>query len=125
GVPLEDVFVLADDKTYQDAGAVNVAYQSGSGLSTASQFWTQASGSVADHPEPGDRFGNALAANDFNADGFGDLAIGVPLEDLPSGNLIETDAGAVNVLKGSSLKLTDQGNEFLTQDTPNVADQAE
>ena len=125
GVPLEDVFVLADDKTYQDAGAVNVAYQTGSGLSTASQFWTQASGSVADHPEPGDRFGNALAANDFNADGLGDLAIGVPLEDLPSGNLIEPDAGAVNVLKGSSVKLTDQGNEFLTQDTPNVADQAE
>ena len=33
--------------------------------------------------EPGDRFGEALAAGDFNGDGRDDLAIGVPGESSP------------------------------------------
>ena len=45
-----------------------------------------------------DRFGASLAAQDFNADGYDDLAIGVPGEDLGS----ITDSGAVQILYGSS-----------------------
>ncbi|MGB7570433.1 MAG: hypothetical protein WBL87_01615, partial [Methanothrix sp.] len=48
--------------------------------------------------EPGDNFGWSVAAGDFNNDGWDDLAIGVPKE-----NIIETEnAGVVNVLYGSS-----------------------
>ena len=48
--------------------------------------------------EPGDNFGWSVEAGDFNNDGWDDLAIGVPKE-----NIIETEnAGVVNVLYGSS-----------------------
>src|SRR5919198_518120 len=58
---------------------------------------------------------------DFNGDGFADLAVGVPGEDL-AGN---TFAGAVNVLYGSSTGLTATGNQFWTQDSTGVAGSAE
>ena len=38
-------------------------------------------------------FGDRLACGDFNGDGADDLAIGIPFEDL-----IQTDAGAVQIL---------------------------
>jgi hypothetical protein len=49
------------------------------------QQFTQATPGVDDIPEQGDRFGAALAAGDLDADGFADLAIGVPGEGLPTG----------------------------------------
>ncbi|WP_420454550.1 FG-GAP repeat protein [Rubrivirga sp.] len=49
-------------------------------------------------PETGDRFGDALAAGDFNGDGFEDLAIGVPNEDLDG----VSNAGAVHVMYGGN-----------------------
>jgi hypothetical protein len=52
---------------------------------------------------------------DFNNDGFGDLAVGVPGEDLGSA----TDAGAVSVLYGSAGGLASNG-QVLTQDTAGV-----
>src|SRR4051812_27038323 len=45
-------------------------------------------------PEGG---GGGIAKGDFNGDGFGDLAIGVPQEDI--GTI--KNAGAVNVIYGS------------------------
>jgi hypothetical protein len=58
---------------------------------------------------------------DFNNDGFADLAVGVPAEDV--GGII--DAGAVNVLYGSAAGLTGAGSQLFTQDTPGVASSAE
>jgi hypothetical protein len=65
----------------------------------------------------------ASAASDFNCDGYGDLAVGAPLEDVGPLNL--TDAGAVNVLYGTSNGLSSASNQFWTQDSPNVEDVAE
>jgi hypothetical protein len=84
------------------AGAVHILPGSSSRLTaTNSQFWNQdlifGSGS-----EPGDQFGRALAAGDFNADGKLDLAIGVPLEDVGT----RTNVGEVNVIYGSSAGLS-------------------
>jgi hypothetical protein len=56
----------------------------------------------------GDRFGFALAAVDFDQDGFTDLAIGSPTEDF--GDI--ADSGMVFVLKGSA-SLSTQGR-YLT-----------
>ena len=52
----------------------------------------------ADVPEEGDRFGTALAAGDFDADGFDELVVGVPLEDEQTTQL--EDVGAVHVFYG-------------------------
>ena len=54
-------------------------------------------------------------------DGYADLAVGVAFEDV--GTIV--DAGAVNVLDGSVNGLTSASNQFLTQDTPGIKDQAE
>jgi FG-GAP repeat len=57
---------------------------------------TQNTGGVEDESELNDRFGHSLIAADFDNDGYDDIAIGAPNEDL---NGI-ADAGAVNVIYG-------------------------
>src|SRR5262245_1549234 len=49
---------------------------------------------------------------DFNGDGYGDLAIGVPYEDVPIEAGDAFSAGAVNVLYGSANGLTGAGNQI-------------
>ena len=120
GLPNEDVGSL------EDAGTVNVIYGSASGLSStvkADQFWSQNTPNVDDVAEAKDHFGSALSIGDFNNDGFDDLAIGVPNEDVGS---LE-DAGTVNVIYGSAsgLSSTVKADQFWSQNTPNVDDVAE
>lgn len=116
GVPNEDV----GDK--KDAGAVSVLYGSASGLSaTGNQFWHQDSTGVNGVAETGDSFGAVLTVGDFNKDGYVDLAIGVPGEDVGSSK----DAGAVNVLYGSATGLSATSNQIWDQDIPNVNGAAE
>jgi hypothetical protein len=74
------------------AGAVNVLYGGADGLAGTNQLLTQG------NPEPVDLFGLAVAKGDFNADGFTDLAVGAPSEDVGAAGL----AGAVNVFYGSA-----------------------
>jgi hypothetical protein len=98
GVPEEGVGSIAG------AGAVNVIYGSASGLSATSkadQFWSQSSGGINDNPEQGDGFGSSLAHGDFNGDGYADLAVGIPGEDVGT----KVDSGAVAVIYGSSVGL--------------------
>jgi hypothetical protein len=108
------------------AGAVNVILGSASGLTTVgSQIWHQDSAGIEDQAEPGDRFGVSLAAGDFNFDSRVDLAIGVPDEALRIGTTNILQAGAVNVIYGSSLGLTATGNQFWYQGRDGLADQPE
>ena len=99
GVPDENVSGAAD------AGAINVVYGSGQGLQTANnQIIRQGSvitGTIKGVPEADDRFGTALAYGDFNADGYDDLAVGVPGETTGSA----TESGTVQVIYGSSTGL--------------------
>jgi hypothetical protein len=118
GVPGEDVGPR-DGPEVNNAGAVNVFYGQAAGLSEAgSDYWTQDSSEsgtrIKDVAEGGDRFGSSVAAGDVNGDGFDDLAIGVPGEDVgatPKGN-----AGAAHVIFGSSTGLVTAGNAFITID---------
>jgi FG-GAP repeat len=90
------------------AGAVNVLYGAGSGLSgTGGQVFFQVGGTA----EFRDRYGSALAAGDFNGDGFADLAAGASGEDVGSVD----DAGAVSVQYGSANGLTTSGGRLFTQ----------
>jgi hypothetical protein len=107
GVPNEDVGVSSPQV---DAGAVNVIYGGPGGLTAAgNQLWTQDSPGIRDTAEAGDHFGASLAVGDFNGDGYADLAVGVPGEDVSG----VSDAGAVNVIYGGPSGLTSTGNQFL------------
>ncbi len=117
------VAVLFEDVgTIVDAGAVTVLYGSASGLSGAgSQQLTQDTPGVPGSAEAGDAFSQALAAGDFNNNGFLDLAAGAPSEDVGAA----MDAGAVNVLPGTAGGLTGSGSQQFTEDTSGVPDTVE
>jgi hypothetical protein len=111
-----------DQSTIVGAGAVTVLYGSTAGLTASgSQLFSQASPGVAGAAEYADSFGFALAAANLGNSGQADLAVGVPGEDL--GGL--QDAGAVNVVYGSTGGLTATGNQLLTQDSSGIANLAE
>ena len=85
------------------AGAVTVLYGTADGLTaTNAQRWHQDQPGVKGVSHGNERFGSALATGDFDADGFADLAIGVP-NDTYEGL---KHAGAVNVLYGTAQGLT-------------------
>jgi hypothetical protein len=97
------------------AGAVSIIYGSASGLTTAGgQLFTQVGGAV----ETGDAFGSAVAAGDFDEDGFADLAVGAPGENV--GGAIS--AGAVSVLYGTGSGLSTAGGRLFTQVAGTVED---
>jgi len=119
GVPGEGI----GDPVIPGAGAVNVLYGSVTSLSsTGDQFWHQNSSGIEGTAEALDSFGDALAAGDFNNDGSDDLAVGVFGEDIG----IISDAGAVNVLYGSSPSgLSSTGDQLWHQDSSGILDTAE
>jgi hypothetical protein len=58
----------------------------------------QGSGGVGNTASAGDRFGSAVAAADLDNDGYTDLLVGTPLEDISG----QTDSGLAQVIWGSS-----------------------
>jgi hypothetical protein len=116
GVPNEDVGNL------ENAGVVHIIYGRASGLHrNRNQLISQDFPGVADVAEEDDRFGSALASDDFNVDGIADLAIGVPFEE--HGGFIS--AGLVHVLYGSNQGLTGTGDQVLSQKGNDTEDDLE
>ena len=114
GVPEESVGAIAA------GGLVHVIYGSG-GWSHNDGFYQNTSG-WPDVSESGDRFGSALTTGDFNNDGFDDMVIGVPYEDLGGSNQL-VDAGIITVAYGSASGLTNPVN--LHQYSPGVGTNSE
>ncbi len=84
------------------AGYVVVMYGGENGVDAtdpdAATVISQASAGVPGTPEAEDTFGSALAVADFNGDGYTDLAVGAPGEDVDA----DVDGGTVAILWGSS-----------------------
>lgn len=89
--------------TFSEVGRVEVGLGGGDGDFDLG-FLHQGSPDVVTDPETGDEFGFALAAGDFDDDGYDDLAIGVPGEDV-----LADDDGAVHLLYGSPSGLVATG----------------
>lgn len=125
GVPAEQI-----GGAESDAGVVSVFHGSSSGLRFGTNFY-QDRGFVRGSSEKGDRFGAALVSADFNADGFDDLAVGVPGEDIELGFLeglgkvgdVEpSSSGVVHVFYGTQDGLGRSGNHILRQGKDDVGD---
>jgi hypothetical protein len=117
GVPGEAIGAI------EGAGAVNVLYGAAGGLTgSGSQLFWQGAGGVAGIAEDFDQFGFALSAGDFNNNGFADLAVAAPFEDIGTTQV----AGAVNVLYGGAAGgLSAAGNQQFWQGAAGVAGVAE
>jgi len=106
GASGEDISAIAN------AGAVNIINVSAYGLSSANNtIWYQGLAGIAGTPEGLDQFGSALAAGDFNNDGFVDLAVGV----IREGTGAYANAGAVNIIYGATGGLTSANNKIWYQ----------
>lgn len=69
--------------------------------------------------------GGQSLLGDFNGDGFADLAIGAPYEDLAAGGSANLDAGAVTIIYGTAAGLNAAGSQVWTQGTAGVGDVVE
>ncbi|HEX6760838.1 MAG TPA: galactose oxidase-like domain-containing protein [Propionibacteriaceae bacterium] len=89
----------ADPGGAADAGQLTVRYGNSSTIGGGSvDTLVQGSGSVGNTASAGDRFGSTLAAADLDNDGYTDLLVGTPYEDISG----QADSGLAQVIWGSS-----------------------
>lgn len=102
-----DLVVAAPQATVSGkdhAGAVVVLYGSKSGPSAGKkQLISQSSSGVTGAAEAYDHFGQSVASADLDADGYADLLVGTPYEDVGDSK----DRGTVTVLWGGAKGLKD------------------
>ncbi|MGA4837906.1 hypothetical protein [Streptomyces sp. G45] len=106
---------------YDDDGKVTVAFGSKDGLRDGTQRFDQDLPGVPGAEEPGDALGESLAVADVDGDGYGDIALGTPGEDVGS----VKDAGSVVFVRGGAQGVTGTGAQVFHQNTANVPGVAE
>ena len=93
-------------------GGVNVLYGSATGLTaTGDQHWSRVSPGIPGSDTENGRFGATLASGDFDRDGFADLAVGAPDDQM--GSL--TGDGSVTIIYGTSHGLSASGAQIWTE----------
>ena len=85
------------------------------------QFWSQTSPGVGITAQADAHFGYALAAGDFDCDGFDDLAIGMPDVDMGAA----FDAGRVLILYSDPFGPNTTGRQVWDQNSSVIEDDAE
>ncbi|MDX3226664.1 FG-GAP repeat protein [Streptomyces sp. ME19-01-6] len=106
------------DDPSASAGQITVYYGAQNGLGTGRRpvLIHQGTAGVPGADEWVDHFGAALAAGDVTDDGYADLAVGVPGEEVDG----VAGVGSVVLLKGGASGLTGTGAQALHQDTTGV-----
>jgi hypothetical protein len=107
GVPNENIGAVSD------AGLIHIVYGGNGGIGVNNSIY-QGQDGWPGTPESGDQFGAAMTAGDFNGDGFDDLIVGSPGDEISGAN----GAGMITVAYGSSTGLTNP--QIFHQDSPGV-----
>ena len=105
----------------QSSGAVMVFYGTNAGIVFESQTHFQSYSYLQQQAntndfgsEAGDNFGESLTSGDLNGDGYDDLVVGTPIEDIESSQA--TRAGAINIFYGAANGL-ENGSDFIYEST--------
>lgn len=99
------------------AGGVGIFYGRAGGIElVASEFLRQGVAAIPGTPANNDQFGSALAAGDFDADGYDDLAVGSPFEDVQG----FANAGTVTVLHGAATGLLPFRGYLVSRAEPGI-----
>ena len=122
-VGTEEAAKLGDSSGGGD-GLALALFGTGSGLgnSDEQQLYENLS-DLNGQSEAGDAFGEVLARGDFDNDGYDDLAVGVPGEDLSSGSIVDT--GMVWIFYGSANGFNTARSDKFHQNTSGMADSNE
>ncbi len=119
GIPNHDFLGLVDN-----TGTVLIMYGTASGLSANNeQFLFQKFDDggmdleTVNGLEENEFFGTTLASGDFNCDGYDDLAVGTPNEQVILGGQDLDNVGAINIFYGSDtgFPVGGQGSTFIWQ----------
>jgi hypothetical protein len=103
-------------------GAVVSLAGRSTGLSpTGVKVLSQDSSGVAGATEDEDYFGDSIAVGDVTGDGYSDVLVGVPGEDIGT----TANAGSLVLLRGSASGLTGTGSQSLDQSSSMVPGSAE
>jgi len=109
---IEVALAHADEPaSVSDAGKISIIYGYNGELSPVAQIWHQDVDDIRGTADTDDHFGDIVAVGDFNNDGYDDLAIGVPDEDVDG----DDDAGAVNIIYGSKDGFTGSDDQLWHQ----------
>ncbi|MEQ8279690.1 MAG: serine hydrolase [Deltaproteobacteria bacterium] len=123
GSPFDDLIVGVPDQNFgsaTDAGMVVAFHGSAAGLLPAqTEVFTMLS-VPSQTRDADDRFGSVLAIGDFNANGFDDLAIGVPSKDSSG----QSNSGMIAIFRGASQGLLPANVEWLTQNSGDASNEA-
>lgn len=121
--PYPDLVVSApgeDVNGVSNAGQVHIISGGPNGPIADDTVIHQNSSGIKDRNETNDFFGEALATGDFDGDGFDDLAVGTPREDVNG----HVDAGIINVIFGDGDGLS-RRDQTIHQDRGHVSGSAE
>ncbi|MGW3424543.1 FG-GAP and VCBS repeat-containing protein [Streptomyces phaeochromogenes] len=107
---------------YWTGDKVQIAFGSASGLSDERvQIFDQDLPGFPGVEEEGDGIGSSVSVADVTGDGFADIALGIPGEDI--GDLY--DAGSIALVPGSATGVTGAGTQTFHQNTAGVPGVAE
>ena len=109
GIPCDDLAIGVPGMSLPASGGVIVVPGSVGGLDQAASYHFGSSDISGVAEFAGDAFGAALAAGDFNGDGYPDLAIGGPGRDVNG----QVDAGRFYVIGGTHLGLSPPQSPIL------------
>ncbi|MFY7064666.1 FG-GAP-like repeat-containing protein [Nocardiopsis changdeensis] len=102
--------------SHANAGSIAITNGSVTGDFSSGYLLHQDSADVAGAPEKNDSFGQSMASGDFDADGYADLAVGIPFEAIGD---VE-GAGYVAIQYGSGSGLINTRSQSIHEDSPGI-----